>query len=273
MADGHRAARAAAVSAGRAGIPILLYHSISDHADAENLPFTVSPAVFAEHLDVVASSGLSVLTVGQLVAARRKGAKLNGSTVVITADDGYADTRDVFAETLLAAGMSATVYVSTGTIGQEVRGKEMLSWSATRDLAAMGIEVGSHGHHHLQLDTRPHRRVAEELRRSRQQLEDQLGQPSETFAYPYGYHTPKILDLVRRAGFESACAVKNALSHDDDDIFALSRLTITRVATPEMVAAFLRGEARLAPRRRHLKTRAWRVARLARHLTTSESSR
>jgi peptidoglycan/xylan/chitin deacetylase (PgdA/CDA1 family) len=257
----------------RAGIPILLYHSISDHADSENLPFTVSPAAFAEHVDVIASSGLSVLTVGQLLAARRGGSKLNGCTVVITADDGYTDTRDVFAETVLAAGLSATVYISTGTIGQEVGGKEMLSWSAARDLAAMGIEVGSHGHHHLQLDTRPRWRVAEELQISREQLEDQLGQPSETFAYPYGYHTPKILDLVRRAGFQSACAVKNALSHEDDDVFALSRLTITRTVTPEMVAALLRGEASLAPRRRHLTTRAWRVARLVRYLTTAERNR
>ena len=64
------------------------------------------------------------------------------------------------------------------------------------------------------------------------------------------------------AGFRSACAVKNALSHDADEIFALSRLTITRDASSEMVAAFLSGDAPVATPRRHLKTRAWRVARV-----------
>jgi peptidoglycan/xylan/chitin deacetylase (PgdA/CDA1 family) len=252
-------------------IPILLYHSISDDAEATDLPFTVSPAAFRDHVDMIASSGLTVLTVGQLVAAREAGKELNGSTVVITSDDGYADTRDVFAETLLEAGLRATVYISTATIADSVRGKQMISWSATRDLADLGFEIGSHGHHHLQLDTKRHQTVAAELRRSRAQLEDHLGHPSETFAYPHGYHTPRIVELVRASGFRSACAVKNALSHDDDELFALSRLTITRDASPDTVAAFLRGAAPVATPRRHLKTRAWRVARVVSHLTTSES--
>jgi peptidoglycan/xylan/chitin deacetylase (PgdA/CDA1 family) len=252
-------------------IPILLYHSISDDADARDLPFTVSPSAFCDHVDMIASSGLTVLTVGELVAAREAGKALNGSTVVITSDDGYADTRDVFAETLFGAGLRATVYVSTATIAEAVRGKQMISWSATRDLADIGFEVGSHGHHHLQLDTKRHKTVAAELRRSREQLEDHLGHPSETFAYPHGYHTAGIIELVRAAGFRSACAVKNALSHDNDEIFALSRLTITRDASSETVAAFLSGDAAVATPRRHLKTRAWRVARLVSQLTTSES--
>jgi peptidoglycan/xylan/chitin deacetylase (PgdA/CDA1 family) len=257
----------------RPAIPILLYHSISDDADALDLPFTVSPAAFGEHIDVIASSGLAVLTVGELVTARREGRALDGSAAVITSDDGYADTRQVFAERLLDAGLRATVYLSTGTVDATVRGKQMLSWSATQDLADVGFEIGSHSHHHLQLDTTRLHRVASELQRSREELEDHLGRPSETFAYPHGYHTPRIVELVRRAGFRSACAVKNALSHDEDDLFALSRLTVTRDAGPDDIAAFLRGEAPMGTRRRHLKTRAWRLARIVSHLASSESDR
>ena len=256
---------------GSAAVPILLYHSVSDDADTRDLPFTVSPGAFAAHVEVVVSSGLQVLTVGQLVAARREGRALNGSTVVITCDDGYADTREAFAPTLLDAGLRATVYVSTGTIDATVRGKGMISWPATRELADLGFEVGSHGHDHLQLDTLRSHRIASELQRSRELLEDHLGTPSETFAYPHGYHTTGIIDLVRRAGFQSACAVKNALSHDTDDLFALSRLTITRDCGPETIAAYLRGEAPVASRRRHLKTRAWRLARVVSNLTSSGS--
>jgi peptidoglycan/xylan/chitin deacetylase (PgdA/CDA1 family) len=257
----------------RAVIPILLYHSISDDADARDLPFTVRPATFARHVEVIASCGLAVITIGELVAARREGRALGGSAVVVTSDDGYADTRQVFAETLLGAGLKATVYVSTATVDDTVRGKRMLSWAATRDLLDAGFEIGSHGHHHLQLDVASRARVAAELHRSREQLEDHLGHPAATFAYPHGYHTPRLVELVRRAGFQSACAVKNALSHDDDDLFALSRLTINRDDDPEKIAALLRGEAPVGSRRRHLRTRAWRVARIAAHLTTPASQR
>ncbi len=250
--------------------PILLYHSISDAADRRDLPFTVSPATFARHVAMIASSGAEVVTISELVAGRRKVSPPERPVVAVTCDDGYADTGDVFAETLLAAGLAATVYVSTGTIDETVRSKRMISWAQVRDLAAAGFEVGSHGHHHLQLDTTRPRRVTSELRQSQELLGNHLGAAPATFAYPHGYYTPKVAELVRRTGFESACAVKNALSHPGDDLFGLSRVTVTRDLSPERLAAVLRGEGTVVSRQRRLATRAWRAARYLDALTMLE---
>lgn len=250
-------------------VPILLYHSISDSADRQDRPYTVSPATFARHAEMIALSGRQVLTVGELADARRTG-RDPVAAVVITCDDGYADTRELFAETLLNLGVRATVYVSTGTIDDTVRHKRMISWAAVRELAGVGFEIGSHGHHHLQLDTTRKDLVIRELRQSRELLEDHLGAPTSTFAYPHGYHTAATVGLVRQAGFDSACAVKNAFSHRGDDLFALSRLTISRDVGPERLAAILRGEGPVAVPRRRPITRAWRVARLVSHVTALE---
>ena len=59
-------------------------------------------------------------------------------------------------------------------------------------------------------------------------LEQLLGRPVDTFAYPHGYHDAAVAkELVVAAGYRSATAVRNALSPADDDRFALARVTVT----------------------------------------------
>ncbi len=57
-------------------------------------------------------------------------------------------------------------------------------------------------------------------------LEDRLGREVPSFAYPFGFHGPRIRALVERAGFRSACAVKDALSGPGDDPFAIARVIV-----------------------------------------------
>ncbi len=51
------------VAAG-AGVPVLMYHSISDESTERFRPFTVSPASFAAHLDYLSAAGHPTLTAG-----------------------------------------------------------------------------------------------------------------------------------------------------------------------------------------------------------------
>jgi hypothetical protein len=83
-----------------------------------------------------------------------------------------------------------------------------------------------------------------------------------TFAYPYGYYNRCVKGLVQGSGFESACAVRNALSSTLDDCFALARLTVTASTPPERVAQWIAGQrASVSSPRQSLRTRAWRELR------------
>jgi peptidoglycan/xylan/chitin deacetylase (PgdA/CDA1 family) len=105
----------------------------------------------------------------------------------------------------------------------------------------------------------------DEIERSKALLEDALGHPIRTFAYPNGYSSPRVRRLVATAGFDGACAVRNAFSSLDDDPLAIARLMLTSATTVDVVEAWLDGEgAPDAPRRDRLATRASRGYRRAR---------
>jgi hypothetical protein len=94
-------------------------------------------------------------------------------------------------------------------------------------------------------------------------LEDHLGVMIDSFAYPHGYHTRAIKDMVRLAGFSSASAVKNALSGPRDDVYAIARILIPGDAPVEQLDQLMRRSSP-APRYERLQTKAWRAVRRAR---------
>jgi peptidoglycan/xylan/chitin deacetylase (PgdA/CDA1 family) len=165
--------------------------------------------------------------------------------------------------------MTATLYATTGLVGaRSPGGAAMLGWPELAEAAA-AVEVGGHTHTHPQLDTVPLPRARDEVERCKALLEDHLGAPVRSVAYPHGYSSAAVRAIVRQAGFQSACAVNNAFSSTADDRFALARLTVRRNTPDTLIDAWLRGEgARMAPRRERPRTRAARVVRRARARVT-----
>ncbi len=155
-------------------------------------------------------------------------------TVVITFDDGFADFAEHALPVLTGYELTSTMYVVTGCVGSTSTWLEsvgegdrpMLGWSDIESLAKAGVEIGAHTHSHPQLDIINRDTAWEEIRRSRGVLQDRLGHEIPSFAYPFGFHGPRIRALVERAGFTSACAVKDALSGPGDDPLAIARVIV-----------------------------------------------
>jgi peptidoglycan/xylan/chitin deacetylase (PgdA/CDA1 family) len=145
-------------------------------------------------------------------------------------------------------------------------GDPALDWDGLRELRAHGVEIGSHSRTHHALDCLRPRELPSEITRSRRELEEGLREPVRSFAYPYGYHSPAVRRAVRAAGYSSACGVKNALSHEEDDVFAIARVLIERGTGIAGLDALLDGRGwPLAWRGEHLRTRGWRTYRRVRH--------
>ncbi|GEL18895.1 polysaccharide deacetylase family protein [Pseudonocardia asaccharolytica] len=242
-------------------IPILLYHAVSDAPSRFIAPFTVSPAAFARHLDAITEAGGTTLTVSQLRAAVRGDGTLPPRPVLVTFDDGFRDTLTAAAPLLAARDMTATVYVTTGVAdGVSPGGDPMLSWAELRELGAIG-ELGAHSHTHRELDTLPLADVRREVVDCKRRLEDGIGRPVHSFAYPFGYSDPRVRRVVAEAGYSSACSVKNALSCVDDPDYGLSRLMLTATHTDADVRGWLRGAAPIGQPDERLRTRGWRAWR------------
>lgn len=91
------------------------------------------------------------------------------------------------------------------------------------------IEIGAHTvtHRLLASATPPEQR--EEIRQSKADLERILNRPVNSFAYPYGRredYTPETVELVKEAGFESACSNFGGVVNRGSDLYQLPRVHV-----------------------------------------------
>lgn len=230
--------------------PILMYHSISRSSHPRFQQMTVTPEMFDKQMSYLVEYKYTPLTVTQFMQMRGENpGLLPERPVVITFDDGFADFFTEALPILKKYALPATLYISTAFIGGTGRWlrrereteRPMLNWQQVREIHAQGIECGAHTHTHPQLDTVTLSRAKKEIEYSKKLLEDQLGEAVVSFAYPFGYHTARVLRLVQEAGFRSACAVRYALSTENDHPFSLSRLMAENMSE-ESFAGLLTGQ-------------------------------
>ena len=110
--------------------------------------------------------------------------------VGITFDDGYQDFHTNAFPILNRYGYAATVFLPTAYIGQasrQFKGAECLTWSQVRDLRKAGVEFGSHTVTDPQLRGVSTEQMRTEVGRSKDDIEEKLGERVEAFAYPYAF--------------------------------------------------------------------------------------
>ncbi|GAA4520968.1 MULTISPECIES: polysaccharide deacetylase family protein [Nonomuraea] len=255
-------------------VPILMYHSVTDSPNEETKPHSVRPSDLDEQLAYLAESGFTPLTLGDLVARLNKinGVELPGKPIVLTFDDGYADFHTKALPLLERHAFPATVFLTSGWVadaGKDAAGRpldDMLSWTQAREAAQTGIEIGGHSHSHPQLDQLPGEELRQELRRNKGLLEDKLGTPVATMAYPYGYSSARVRREVRKAGYFAACAVNNTIAADGHDVLAIPRLTVARHTTISMFKKAVEGTAvPLIYLRERILTKGYAVVRRTRY--------
>jgi peptidoglycan/xylan/chitin deacetylase (PgdA/CDA1 family) len=239
-------------------IPVLLYHSVADRSAHHDRRWTVTRAEFAAHVEVVRASGRVPLLISELAAILRRQRALPDRALALTFDDGFADTYDAVV-LLLDRGLPSTVFTTAGEIGLRNR----MSASTVAELARLpSIELGAHGCRHRRLDELDRQGVDHEVRDSKACLEDLAQVSVKSFSYPHGLYDREVRDAVIAAGYQSAATVKNAVSHLDDDPFAIARWTVTSRASTSRIAEVLEGRnVPRAWRRERIRTRVFRGIR------------
>jgi peptidoglycan/xylan/chitin deacetylase (PgdA/CDA1 family) len=258
-------------STGANKVPILIYHSVSDDPHPFIRKFAVSPRTFAQQLDAIRDADMQPLTVSDFVAKRLVN-ELPPRPVVITFDDGWKDTATTVVAELSQRSIPATLYVTTGFLRgrggntlMDAPCSEALHWDDLAPVAAAGIEIGAHTITHPALDAVPVAAARREVFGSREALEDHLGMPVRSFAYPHGYNSARVRSIVAEAGFHSACVVRNALSSERDSALTLARILVQNDTTMEQYRSWLECTgAPVAPTRDALRTTLWRQYRRTR---------
>ena len=233
-----RAAKAALYPAGhlrraRSGdLVILLYHRVG----AGDCEVDLSADTFGRQLEMLVERH-HVLSLDEALAGEHEGG------VVVTFDDGYRDFYDHALPFLVRFGVPATLYLTTGLVGDE-RGSEdvALTWAELREAVSTGlVTIGAHTHTHPDLSNAPPGTALEELTTSKNMIEGRLGVSCRHFAYPFSVWNEDA-DRTARSMFDSIAALSWTTNRAGTvDPYRLGRVPITRSDSDLFFRAKARG--------------------------------
>jgi peptidoglycan/xylan/chitin deacetylase (PgdA/CDA1 family) len=219
--------------------PYLAYHQLEtnggfDRSDPGFVHYVVGLRDFVAQMDWLRKSGIRGMNVS--TALHRDHTDVKG--VALTFDDGYESDLTGAAPILEDCGFGATFYLVAqrlGTVG-------FLSISQARELIANpAFEIGSHSMTHKQLHKIGSDALTQEIRESKDRLEQVSGRAVDHFACPGGYWSKAIALAAREAGYLSVVTSREGLNTHLTDPFRLERIPIHRGTSVKRFAQLARG--------------------------------
>ncbi len=199
-------------------VPILLYHRIA--VSTGNSRYYVSPDSFKDQIELLHDWGYTSIGTELLVTAIQEGASLPPRPIIITFDDGNLDNYTAAFPTLKKNGFTGVLYIVAKYLGAP----GYMDAAEIIEMAAAGWEVGSHSMTHRDLLDLDETEQQSEIRESKRVLEDSLGVPVQTFAYPFGSMDPGLVRSVYHAGYIAAVGtIDSTAIQDEDHLFYLRR--------------------------------------------------
>ncbi len=199
--------------------PILLYH----HVDPENASprYNVMPEVFAQQMQALDDWGYHTITATQLVEAITEGAPLPERPIVITFDDGHMSVFEYAMPIMQEHGFVGVNYIVANRL-------EAAGFVGVDELAQMvdaGWEIGSHSYTHSDL-SKDHSIATTEIRYSQEKLEEELGVPVKTFAYPFGAFDNYLGGRTSKWGYIAGMGLGKGYIHNEYTLFYLQRIEV-----------------------------------------------
>jgi peptidoglycan/xylan/chitin deacetylase (PgdA/CDA1 family) len=220
-----------------ARVVVFCYHSIHPTASFRS----ATPDLFSRHL-LWLKRHCTIVPFEDAVRTAQ-GPRPGRPVVAITFDDGFADNFEYAFPLLQEHAVPATFFLTVGLLErnpvviERLRGLwnarpgeiRPMTWAAAREMRRAGMAVGAHTYNHPNLARLDRRAAEQEVRRSKEILEDRLGAPVRLMAYPFGtpkrHFTDETVGVVSDAGYEYAAAVTWRGVRAADSRFRVPRFT------------------------------------------------
>ncbi len=227
---------------------ILMYHMIADPLDSIEAVLCRTPDAFRQDMLQIRQSGYQVVPLASVLDCIAGKHDLPEKTVAITFDDGLACIYENALPILQEFGYPSSLFIVSGCVnGYNEWGKNfglprrrMLVSSEIRALAESGMNIGAHTVNHVWLGKSKKDVATKEIRDSKAELEDILGQEVSTFAYPFGDWNQMARNAVIEAGYTGACSTMPGRNKKNTDPFLLRRAEIKGGDAPWKVRLKLR---------------------------------
>ena len=177
-------------------------------------------------------AGYKVISLSDLTTSFANNRKQVGKEIVITFDDGFKNVYTHAFPVLRSLGFTSTVFIVTDYCGKQnhwdkenndIPIMDLLEWEEITEMREAGIEFGAHTCSHPDLSIISTEHMKEEMKKSKDALENRLKVPIKSFAYPYGIFTDEIRHEVGGL-FSVACSTHLGFSSGSSDLLALPRI-------------------------------------------------
>jgi peptidoglycan/xylan/chitin deacetylase (PgdA/CDA1 family) len=205
---------------------VIAYHAVGpcpEASDPENLFMPVER--FAEQMAYLARRHRVVPLEAVVHETAPRG------SVAITFDDGFRSVLTEAAPVLRRHGFPATVFVPTGWLGSRASWydapgceTDVMDADELRRLPALGVDVGSHGHRHIDFSRAAPTEAEADIAASVEALTELLERPPRFFAYPWGRSSEAARRAAAAAGFEAAFSIDDV----DQGRWAAPRVSVVR---------------------------------------------
>lgn len=222
----------------RREMPIIMYHRfIKDESEKGVHGTYMHVNMLEKHFKLLKRLGYQTLTFADL-AEQGFSERLspNKKYIMITVDDGYKDNYELLFPLLKKYNFKAVIYAVTGEQfnrwdvehpDNPEKRVELMSPAQIKEMADSGlVEFGGHTLTHPHLDTLDKLTQHIEIKENKEQLEQLIGQPLLSFAYPFGSHNQDSKDLSQELGYPFAVATNSGPLAMHEDPYQIRRIAI-----------------------------------------------
>jgi peptidoglycan/xylan/chitin deacetylase (PgdA/CDA1 family) len=222
-------------------IPILMYHSISKMPKGTIMRgLHVPPKRFALQMKLLKFLGYKGLSIKDL-QPYIEGEK-TGKVVGITFDDGYKNNITNALPVLKKNNFSATCYLVSQNIGginhwditKGIPESSMMNSQDVQMWIDARMEIGCHTQNHIHLTQVDINTAKREIEQSKNDLEERFNCNINNFCYPYGDLNQEIIDMVKKAGYQTATTVQRGRSSSADNKLELPRVPVWHSTLPHL---------------------------------------
>jgi peptidoglycan/xylan/chitin deacetylase (PgdA/CDA1 family) len=252
--------------AGR-GLAVLTYHAFAPRRSVT----ATEPSWFVETLTALLEAGFRGVDLEDWVADGRPD---EPKGFALAFDDGLRSILNV-AGFVASYRVPATIFLVSDRVGKDnawpgqpgwVGRERLLDWSELDGLTGLGFRFGAHGKTHARLDGMHPARLDDELKGSRETIEDRLGRPCGLLCYPYGNAPGRVRRAASRY-FTAAFGTRLGYASTAQDPFGLSRIDAYYLDSPSSLEALLHDRWRGRLRWRRALRGARRTAGVIRWLS------
>lgn len=222
----------------RREMPIIMYHRfIKDDSEKGVHGTYMHVDMLEKHFKLLKCLGYQTLTFAD-IAEQGFAERLNPDKkyIMLTVDDGYKDNYELLFPLLKKYNFKAVIYAVTGEQfnrwdveqpDNPEKRVELMSPAQIKEMADSGlVEFGGHTLTHPHLDKLDKAAQHNEIADNKAQLEQLIGQPLQSFAYPFGSHNQDSKDLAKELGYPFAVATNSGPLAMHQDLYQIRRIAI-----------------------------------------------